>query len=131
MKLILTTMLLGALLCLSCANHPDVKLLVGSYSYNIFSKDSKRDSLYLNSNYTYKHVFHTTDNRIVQSSGNWEYDSLGGEVLFKNFQFFDESGSSEFPPGNWYSSVTVTKNGEVRLIYSSENNVYFSKKSTK
>lgn len=111
-----------------CSNHPDPKMLVGKYYFNKFSKDFENDLLLVNGDSSYTHRFLASDGHVWEANGSWEYDSIGGEVLFKNFRFFIDSGPTDLPPGNWYSKVTVTEEGEVRLIYSSENNIFFSKK---
>jgi hypothetical protein len=103
-------------------------MLVGKYSFNRFNKDSHNDSLFVNDDSTYKHKFRTDDGRVFEINGAWEYDSVGQEILFKDFRFLTDAGPTDLPPGNWYSKVIVTENGEIRLMYSSENNIYFSKK---
>jgi hypothetical protein len=122
-----------ALCCLSiigglgCANRPSPKMLVGKYCFNKFNKDSNNDSLFVNENNHYKHRFWTTNGRIFESSGKWRYDSIEQEILFEDFMFFRDEGSN-LPPGNWFSKVKVADDGEVRLMYSSEDDIYFKKK---
>ena len=128
-----TKKLFGLIFCavisiVGCSNHPDSKILAGKYCFNRFDKDSQNDLLFVNGDNSYKHKFVASDGHVWEANGKWEYDSIGGEILFKDFRFFNDAGPTDLPPGNWYSKVIVTDKGEVRLMYSSENNIYFSKK---
>jgi hypothetical protein len=119
----------GLIFCLfvlniGCNKHPSPKALVGKYR---FSNRSMNDSLFVNQGNTYKHVFYSIDGRIFEVSGTWEYDSIGGEITFRDFSFFNNEGST-MPRGFWHSRVRITDQGEVHLMYSSENNQYFAKK---
>ena len=48
-------------------------------------------------------------------------DELTGEVKFENFTFFNDSLR-----GNWYSKIKMEE-GVVKLMYSSEDNIYYEK----
>ena len=122
---VLLSLMASLFLTICCSSRPEPKILIGKYS---FSAAPNQDSLFLNTNNTYKHKFSTGNGQIFEASGVWEYDSINQEILFKDFVFFNNSGSSELPPGNWYSKVNLTNNGEVRLMYSSEDNVYYLKR---
>ncbi len=116
--------LIATMLCsISCDTGPSVSMLIGEYHS---SRRNYNDSIFIKSDHSYKHKYTTADKRIFESVGLWEYDSVASEVLFKDFIFFNEAGIREIPPGNWFSKVKGHKN-EVRLIYSSENNIYYSK----
>ena len=53
-------------------------------------------------------------------------DSLQ-QQLFENFSFPNDKVNN-LPPGYWVSRVRLTDKGEIHLMYSSEDNIYFSKK---
>ena len=108
----------------SCSQSPPSEALIGKYS---FSNPNVHDSLFVNRDHTYKYVFYATNGQIFESSGTWKYDSIGGEITFEDFSFFNDEGAN-LPPGYWHSKVRVTDKGEIHLMYSSENNIYFSKK---
>lgn len=114
-----------ALAALGCSFAPDSKVLTGKYSLN---RAPYKDSLFINQDNTYKHKFTKTSGQIFEADGKWKYDSLNAEILFKDFVFFSDAGADDLPPGNWYAKVEVTNAGEVRLIYSSEDRIYFSKR---
>ncbi len=107
-------------------NRADRETLIGKYCFNRFGKNSSKDSLFINRDSSYKHVYWVSGSRTFEASGKWIYDSIQQEILFKKFMFFNDSGS-EMPAGNWFSRINVTGDGEVRLMYSEENNVYFVK----
>lgn len=102
----------------------DPKMLIGSYCFN---EGNDNDSLFLYADKTYTHKFIASNAKVFEAKGEWRYDSLGNEVTFEDFIFFNDEGADN-PPGLWYSKVSLTKEGEIRLIYSSENNIFFSKK---
>lgn len=118
---------LGAVVVITfgCKRSPvDVKTLKGGYC---FSKGNNIDSLFLNDDQTYIHRFVTTKGRTYENRGEWQYNSLTSEVTFEDFIFFNDEGPDN-PPGLWYSRVRVSDNGDVRLMYSAENNIYYNKR---
>ncbi len=108
----------------SCIQSPLERLLPGTYC---FSAWGIRDSLFVKKDHTYQYEFYATNGEISKSSGKWSYDSLAGEITFENFSFPNDK-IDKLPPGYWVSRVRVTDKGEVHLIYSAENNIYFAKK---
>jgi|GEM_PF-1487411 len=125
--------ILFSLFCLSFAvalgctrPRPDLKMFVGKYC---FSRDVK-DSIIISTDSTYRHKFSASNGRVFEAAGKWEYDSIGQEIRFEDFIFFNDNGSDGLPPGNWFSRVQMDDN-EVRLMYSSEDNIYFLKKIKK
>lgn len=108
----------------SCSQSPSESLLPGKYCFNAWGI---RDSLFVNKDHTYRYEFYANDGKIVKTSGQWSYDSIGSEITFENFSFPNDK-IDNLPPGYWVSRVRVTDKGEVHLMYSSENNIYFAKK---
>lgn len=103
----------------------DVKpeMLPGRYSFN----DAYRDSIiiYRDSNYTHKYI--SSSGRLFTSNGTWKFNKVGNRIIFNNFVFFNDEGSLNRDGGYWDAKVKVSSN-ELRLIYSSEDNIYFFKK---
>jgi hypothetical protein len=108
----------------SCSQPPPESALPGTYC---FSTWNVHDSLFVNKDRTYRYEVYYASGKISTSSGKWEYNSFGGEITFENFSFPNSEGNG-IPPGYWHSKVRVTDKGEVHLMYSSENNIYFAKK---
>lgn len=100
------------------------EILAGKYCFN--HRDD-RDSLFLNADNTYTHKFHTYKNGTFDENGTWSFDAATNQVTFENFVFFNEEGADN-PPGIWHSTVEVTKDNEVRLLYAPEHQVYYYKK---
>lgn len=107
----------------SCSEPPPSKDLIGKYS---FSDTDVHDTLHINGNYTYDYKFHATGGKVFKSGGTWRYDSIAGKITFEDFVFYNNSGP-ELPAGYWVSTVRVNSEGEVQLMYSLENNVYYFK----
>lgn len=115
------------LIVLGCSSKPNREQLVGKYCFN---KTDNRDSIFINNDNTYKHTYITSDGKLLEIIGNWEFDSNTSEILFKEFMFFnDHGGTYESTRGNWYSNVKLIDD-EIRLIYSAENNIYFYKNNS-
>lgn len=110
-----------------CNSCPDAKMLVGSYYYSHNGVPSSKDSIFIYANGTYKFQHIVSNGDIFQRQGEWERDSLGCRILFKNFMFYqDEYSFSGSQGGNWISRVRLV-DGELRLMYSSEDNIYYAK----
>lgn len=107
----------------ACQNNVDKKLIVGKYCLN---RESGRDSLFVRSNGSYTHSYFSSSGRTFESTGKWKLDERNAELLFEDFVFFNDSGAGELPPGNWYSRVRQDESG-VKLMYSSESDIYFLK----
>jgi len=125
-KILLVLLVLSIAIAMGCSSHQDSKGLVGTYCFNRFSKNSRNDSLFVNNDNKYKHKFWASNGQVFEASGVWKYDSVEQEIQFMDFMFFNDYGSN-LPPGNWFSKVLIADNGEIRLMYSSENNIYFMK----
>jgi hypothetical protein len=107
----------------ACNQSPSETRLPGAYC---FSTQYNSDSLFVNKDHTYKHEYYSSNGKLSKS-GEWKYDSLGSEITFESFSFPNDE-LDNLPSGYWVSRVRITSNGEVHLMYSSENNIYFSKK---
>jgi hypothetical protein len=121
--------ILGIAICVmtfnaSCSQTVSENNLPGIYSFNGFGVN---DSLIVNEDHSYRHEFYSSDGKKTKSSGKWSYDPIAGEITFENFSF-PNGEIDNLPPGYWNSRVRLADNGEVHLMYSSEDNVYFSKK---
>ncbi len=99
--------------------------LPGKYCLN---EGNNMDSLFLFGNSTYNHKFFLSENEIYESKGSWRFDSINYEISFYNFIFYNQMGPINQPGGVWYSKVYLTKEGEIQLIYSRENAIYYYKK---
>jgi hypothetical protein len=108
----------------SCNQSISEKVLPGTY---YFKGWSIQDSLFVATDYTYKHDIYSNDGKISRSSGKWSYDSLRSQITFEKFSFPNDE-IENLPAGYWVSRVRVTDKGEIHLIYSAENNIYFVKK---
>jgi hypothetical protein len=123
-KLLLLTILTIAFTgCTSC---PSSKMLYGKYSYKENKKSFENDFIYIYPEGNYKHQFYSTNGQVYECKGKWTYDSLGCEILFEDFEFFNNQGSRGLPLGNWYSRIQVEDNN-IKLMYSSEQNIHYSK----
>ena len=110
-----------------CSSCLDAKNLVGSYYYSHNGLSSSKDSIFIYADGTYKHQHLTFNKNIFDRHGEWEHESRDCRILFKNFLFFsDEKSFSGSQGGNWYSRVEVV-DGEIRLMYSSEDNIYYAR----
>jgi len=109
---------------MSCGQSPNSSALPGHYYFN---RSNVQDSLIVNTDNSYKHLFYASDGRVFERSGTWAYDSMPSEVRFSDFTFFNNEGPV-LPAGVWISRVRVDDKGNINLMYSSENNLYFLKK---
>lgn len=109
-----------------CSSCPVTKLLSGKYYYSHNGVPSSKDSIFIYADGTYE-FRHLSNGKILKREGEWEHDSVRCMVRFKNFLFFsDEASFQKSQGGNWLSRVRV-ENGEIRLMYSSEDNIYYAK----
>ncbi len=114
---------LGACLLSFCINKNDKAFnLHGVY---VFSS-SPQDSIIIENGSTYRHVYWTSRNEKYETVGKWIYGQKNEEILFKNYSFFNDKGSST-ASGNWYSRVRISSNGQIDLMYSRENNIFYRK----
>jgi len=107
----------------SCNKPPSEGDLPGTYCFNAWSM---HDSLFVSKDHTYKYEIYKSDGKITMTKGNWSYDSLRGVITFENFSFPNDE-IDNLPPGYWVSRVRVMNNCEIHLMYSSEDNIYFTK----
>lgn len=111
--LITSTLLIG------CSNNTDDHLLIGSYHFSTYGSDI----IYVAKDHTYIHKYITTKGKLFECRGKWRYN--GREILFHDFNFFGQSGSTS-GAGLWISRVE--EDGKtIRLIYSSDDDTYFEK----
>lgn len=108
---------------LGCSSQPPREKLIGKYCFN---RNNNRDSIFIFEDNKYKHQYINSDGKLFFTEGEWEYDSLSSEILFKDFAFLNEEGADNLPRGNWFSKVDLVDD-EIRLMYSAENNIYFLK----
>lgn len=125
MKRLLMIVSLFLLVILGCFSKPDKASLVGKYCFN---RSDSRDSIFINIDSTYTHQYISSEGEVFKVTGKWEYVSIDNEILFKDFVFFTDSGASDEPPGNWFSRIRTVGDTEIRLMYSSEDNIFFYKK---
>jgi hypothetical protein len=114
-----------AIIILGCSSQLNSPIFIGKYCLNA---PPFNDSLFLTEDSTYLHKFITSNGSLYQVRGKWKYNSNTDEILFRDFVFFNDSGTDKLPPGNWFSKVYISDEGEVRLVYSSEDNIWFIKK---
>jgi hypothetical protein len=107
-----------------CVRKVDPKAMIGKYCLN---RASNRDSIYIYGNHTYAHRFNTLDHRVFECKGKWGINKSANEIKFENFIFFTDAGRDGLPPGDWDSKIETSSDGKVRLVYSSEDNIYFEK----
>jgi hypothetical protein len=127
MKRLFVMICIIPLIVLGCSSKADKEQLIGKYCFN---RNDNRDSIFIFKDNKCKHQYINSYGKVFFIEGEWEYDSLSSEILFKDFTFFNEQGADELPRGNWYSKVHLVDN-EIRLMYSVEDNIYFYKNSSK
>lgn len=107
----------------SCSDKSEnVYSFSGTY---IFSQFPSKDTLHINSDSTYQHKFWSSNGQTYEAIGSWTYDPRTEVILFKKFVFFNDSGAAT-PAGNWFSRIRYSK-GEIDLMYSGENNIFYRK----
>jgi hypothetical protein len=121
-KLLIFFLSLFALL--GCIRQVTPKTMIGKYCLN---RASGRDSIYIYDNQTYVHRFYALNHRVFECKGNWEINKTVNSIKFKNFIFFTDAGRDGLPSGDWDSKIETSSGGKVRLIYSSEDDIYFEK----
>jgi len=126
-KLLMIFHVLYAIAFLGCAQTEksiDEKMLIGKYC---FTNRNNKDSLFLYADRSYHHKYSTSQQKVFESKGIWNYDSLFRKITFEDFIFFSEEGADN-PPGIWHSIVDITKENEVRLMYAPEHKMFYYKK---
>ncbi|XHR97704.1 hypothetical protein ACFJIV_14210 [Mucilaginibacter sp. UC70_90] len=107
------------LLCfISCSNNIDPNQLAGTYITN----NGSSESIIITKDHAYKHIFRTKSGCAFENKGTWTYDSRTKQISFNYFIF-----QLDMPAGTWVSKVKTTYKGEIRLIYSSEEDLYYMK----
>lgn len=101
-----------------------IQMLPGNYCLN---EGNQNDSLFLYDSKTYTHKFFLSESKVFKSKGKWDYDSVAKKISFYDFIFYNENGPTNPSGGVWHSKVHVTNDGEVRLIYSRENGIFYYK----
>jgi hypothetical protein len=124
--LILIFLLLAVALFLFISNHDyktdEPKALDGKYCFN----KGGPDSIIIFKDHTYKHKHIAVSGIEYENHGKWSWNI--SEIDFHDFTFYNNEGPSG-GNGLWISRV-VNSNDEIRLIYSSENGIYYYKKLT-
>lgn len=120
MKFIL--ILFFTLFLFNCKHKTEQNTLVGEY---VLNDGRNSDIVVMNDDYSYVHKMTNSQNLVFESRGKWELNSLGEEVRFEDFVFFNEQGADN-PPGSWYSKVKRI-NGKLVLVYASEEGIYYVK----
>ncbi len=110
---------------LGCSFNPNKEILIGKYCLN---RSNNRDSIFIYIDNSYTHQYISNEGKLFQIKGKWEFSSLSNEILFKDFVFFNDKGVHELPPGNWFSRIRSVDDTEIRLMYSSEDDIFFYKK---
>ncbi len=110
------------LFSMACSdNDVEIHQLYGVYDYN---KENYIDTIQLLKDSSYIHTHQTTNGTIYRNEGTWKFDSKLREVVFDDFIFYNEQGGDV--PGFWIPKVKNVEN-EIRLIYASEENLYYRK----
>lgn len=114
----------------SCTSCPDISnQLPGKYFFNEYGNDSDVDIIELFDDNSYTHTFLSKRGQVFENSGKWEFNSLNCEILFSDFIFYNKAGPVFGSlGGNWYSRVRLEED-RIKLMYSSENNIYYNKKN--
>lgn len=107
----------------ACSQSIDENRMYGTYKWN---KGNENMALSLEHDHTNRYGLVNDSTGQFGIVGTWEFRSINNELVLRNFQFLNGDGRSEFPRGNWFSQVKEFE-GEIRLIYSSENELFFLK----
>ncbi|HTD98845.1 MAG TPA: hypothetical protein VK668_06140 [Mucilaginibacter sp.] len=117
------SLVLVVILFLFLSNHDyktnEPEMLFGKYCFN----NGGTDSIIIYKDHTYKHKYVTGSNKVYEGTGKWKWNI--NEIDFHDFTFYNDKGSAG--SGLWISKVESTDN-EIKLIYSSENDIYYSQK---
>jgi hypothetical protein len=111
--------LIAPLTLLGCITSVKENSLLGKYHFNNYTQDL----LLLDKNHNYTHRYVNSRGKIFEVHGEWEYN--GKEVLFHDFNFFNDLGASG-GSGLWISRVSQAGE-EIKLNYSDDDNTYFEK----
>lgn len=107
---------------ISCTNRVEENMLPGKYGYN---RSNYLDTIEVFQNNKYLHYFISTSGEKKENTGTWKFDLKNQKIVFDDFVFFNEEGESV--AGLWISRVKKTNKGEIWLIYSKENRIYYLK----
>jgi hypothetical protein len=126
MKKNILFLLIGCLTLLACSSSTkesavNIKDILGRYAYN----QNTLDSILIYSNNTYRHLYYRSDGKLFELSGVWRYDSTISYIFFDDFVGLTDSGPTGLK-GTWGPKV-LFQEGELRLIYSDENNIYYAR----
>lgn len=122
MKLIFR--LLVVILISGCHLCPETNKLIGEY-YFIQDKNNK---IYINPNYEYRHTYLTNNGEFYECSGKWSYNSSSCRIIFEDFVPLGESGPLYgVHTDSYWDSRVIVEGDEIKLMYSSENNIYYLK----
>jgi len=102
----------------------EINLLPGKYCFN---EGNNNDSLFLFEDKRYIHRYFLSETDIYETKGYWQFDSLSKKISFYDFIFYNEMGPINESGGVWNSKVYLTEDGEIRLIYSRENGIFYYK----
>ena len=105
----------------SCTNRVEENMLPGKYGYN---RNNYLDTIEVFQDNKYLHYFILTNGE-KENTGTWKFVSKNQEIIFNDFIFFNEKGRGV--AGLWISRVKKTSKGEILLIYSKENSIYYLK----
>ncbi|WP_374951659.1 hypothetical protein [Mucilaginibacter sp.] len=89
------------------------KMLPGTYA---FRGENWPDTIKIFNNNTYEHFSYQDGKRLV-NKGKWTFNTR--QVTFKNFTFFNGGD------GLWISTVELSAENKVKLIYASDSDMYF------
>lgn len=122
-KILLLT--LFGLIFHSCSLSVDPKQLIGDYYLN---EGAGKDSIFIVKGNKYIHRYTTDEGKVFESTSNWKLNSGGNLILFEDFVFFtNDVGYNKRRGGNWFSRIRVSSKGQIDLIYSRENNIFYRK----
>jgi hypothetical protein len=105
----------------SSGSIPTPKMLVGKYFYSHNGKPSLNECIWIYPDGSYKYQL-TDSGQVFEVKDRWKFDSAYCEISFKKFRFRPDG-----PSGTWISRVRMDGT-EIKLMYSSEDNIYYSKK---
>lgn len=97
-----------------------VSSLEGAYVFTVQGRPTNSDSIYLHNSGRYEHFLKTSKGDVLKEEGGWEYDQERCSVRLENFGFRGD----DVHGGYWNSRVEGV-DGEIRLIYASEEGQYY------
>lgn len=88
----------------------------------------KNDLIILNKDGTYLHKFTTFRGKVYESSGMWTFERKYFQISLYDLVFYDQNGSTNRPGIVFVTGVSVKRDGEIRIYYSTENRIYYTNK---